>query len=52
MTVAMVWCVDVVCVSSLVALGVHMFHTRTPMWCIMPCTYNVFEGAWVGRGVI
>ena len=41
MTVAMVWCVNVVCVSSLVTQGVYniMFpSTSTPMWFIMPCT--------------
>ena len=52
MTVAMVWCVNVVCVSSLVTLGVCMLHTSTSMWCIMPCIheYNVcVKGAWRGR---
>ena len=42
MTVAMFWCViNVVCVSSLVTLGVwvYMFlSTSTLMWFIMPCT--------------
>ena len=44
MTVAMVWCVNVVCVSPLVTLCVCMFHTSTPMqlWlCIFLLTLSL-----------
>ena len=49
---AMVWCVNVVCVSSLVTLGVYMFPSIFSSCLVHNIIYNMFEGAWVGRGVI
>ena len=48
MTLAMVWCVNVVCVSSLVTLSVRMFRTSTSMWCFMPCTMRMRVHGWGG----
>ena len=37
MTVAMVWCVNVVCVSSLVALGVYVYVSIQVHQCGASC---------------